>query len=90
MKNNSGSSRLEAENEIVELNNSIAIETKKADENKKKCDDLEKMREEQKVKHLEEVKLVEEKFEQTRIQLYSELKTISKVHITFFIRYSFI
>lgn len=71
---------MEAENEIVELNNSIAIETKKADENKKKCDDIEKKRVEQKLDHLEKMKYVNERFEKTRIQFHSELKIISKLY----------
>ncbi|OXU30489.1 hypothetical protein TSAR_013559 [Trichomalopsis sarcophagae] len=67
----------ESELEIVQLNNNIAIEVKKVNELKKRCDEIEASRENEKLRHLEKIRQMEENFEKTRIQLYSEIKTIS-------------
>ena len=70
---------MNAESQIVKLNENITTVTAKINDLKKKCNQYETLRKEERLNHLEKIKQMEEKFQKTRTKFYSKLKVISKL-----------
>lgn len=64
------------------------MEIKRINDYKKKIADVEALRENQRQKHLDKVKQIDEKYENTRIAMYSQIKEISNLILPLFYNFS--